>query len=407
MKITELSLLALLIVPLLSGCGSDSESEPPVAAPAEGSGDSPTNGGVIAGPPPEEPISGGSAAGPIPVTDVPFPGPIYEPISTLKGSWVQECMEESDGGGSQKGVVVYNNESFQFYENYYSDNTCQNLTARVEMSGSYLLGDLVDLDSGQIATNLSQDIISFQLAYYDSNIIASLNENTVCGHSTWAVGELQELKNCNDFDFESFKKDIVNIENNQMVYGDFDFIGEGGYPTQLENKILLKQSVTNLEGEWLQECAVSGQQSYRDELEIIGQAVLAKGISYADTSCDEILATQVGTYLFELGKQRILASGEMVTEMVNTNISLHFAINDSDFITQVNTLNTLNCGVTNWLESEFKDVFDCDWVTNTGNMVFSEIIKADSNELTFGDSEYLGGDGFPTQLDSEPYVRQN
>ena len=135
--------------------------------------------------------------------------------------------------------------------------------------------------------------------------------------------------------------------------------------------------------------------------------ILLKAITYADANCDVELAVQTGAYLFELGEERILASGETVIEMTNTITSLHLSFNDSDFIELVNSENGIQCGATNWLESEFKDILDCSWVASSSDRVSRGVVKIDSDELTLGDNEYLDGDGFPTQLDADAYIRQD
>jgi len=426
MKITELSLLGLFMVSLLTGCGSssdsESESEPVVAVivPPE---EAPEVGGVVVG---TTEGGAGTSAGPdsgagpilIPGIDpIPLPGvdptpdPIViapDPLSSLKGSWQYECTEDEDGG-SQKWNLVYSQDSLHLFSSYYSDSACQNISARVEMSGQYVLRGATVLESGALVTYLSQDISSFQVAYYDSGTIFALNRGSICDSSTWSIGELKEIRDCSDFDldYESFKKDIVSIENNQMVSGDFDFIGEDGYPTQLDDEILIKQSSTELEGEWLQDCVVSGVQGYHNELEVIGNSILLKAITYADANCDIELAVQTGAYFFELGEERILASGETVIEMTNTITSLHLSFNEGDFIELVNSENGIQCGATNWLESEFKDILDCSWVASSSDRVSRGVVKIDSDELTLGDNEYLDGDGFPTQLDADAYIRQD
>ncbi len=358
MKITELSLLGLFLVSLLTGCGSNSDSD--------------------------------SGA-----------------ISSLKGSWQHECTEDDDGS-SQNGNVIYNEDSLHFFANYYSDNDCQNLSIRIEMSGLYALGDATILDSGAVVTYLSQDITSFQVAYYDSSAISVLNDSNVCDISTWVMGELQEIRNCSEFylDFDDFEKDIVSIENNQMVSGDFDFIGENGYPTQLETEGFTLQETTALEGEWLQGCRVEGQSGYRRKLEFIGNSISLELDGYTDTSCENIVYSQQVTYLFELGNDQILASGESVTEMVNSMFSAHMAFYGEDIISEVNSNSLLACGLTSWKDAVYKDVFECDWVLKPVSNEFKEIVKINDNELTFGDDEYIGEDGFATQLQAESYIRQ-
>lgn len=400
MKLTELSLLALLTASLLSGCGSESdsdpESEPPVAVPAEGSGGS---AGVGAGAGP---------ATPIPDASIPVPPPIiYDPISTLKGSWLQECMVSDDGEGSFSGTAVYDDENLKHFVNFYTGNSCQNISARIEMSGSYVLGDQALLNSGRVATYLAQEIMSFKVAYYDATVISKFNDNSACNRVTWAVGELQEIRGCSEFDFESFKKDIVNITDNQMVSGDFDFTGEDGYPTQLESDVLLKQDATVLEGKWLQECAVLGQQSRRNEVEFIGNAIQFKGTAYSDSGCEVAIFSQKGAYLFELGEERILASGERVKEMTNSPISLNLAFHGIAVVEQVNQAGELECGTSDWLDSEFKDVFDCAWFTGSGDREFSQIVKIESDHLTYGDETQVGDDGYATQLQANFYIKQN
>ena len=358
MKITELSLLGLFMIGLLTGCGSGSDSD-------------------------------------------------LGAISSLKGSWQHECTEDDDDS-SQDGNVIYNEDSLKLFSNYYSDSACQNLSIRIEMSGLYALGDATILDSGAVVTYLSQDIDSFQVAYYDSSAISVLNDSNVCGISTWAMGELQEIRNCSEFylDFEDFKKDIVSIENNQMVSGNFDFIGEDGYPTQLESEAFTLQETTALEGEWLQDCRVEGQSGYRRKLEFIGNSISLELGGYTDSSCENIVYSQQVTYLFELGDDQILASGESVTEMVNGMFSAHMAFYGDDIISEVNSNSLLACGVTSWKEAVYKDVFECDWTLKADSNEFKEIVKIDDNELTFGDDEYIGGDGFATQLQAESYTRQ-
>ncbi len=407
MKITELSLLGLFMVSLLTGCGSDSDSDKdPVVVPVDVPEDSSAGAGTSSGAGPA------SGAGPILVPGVdPTPDPIIiapEPLSSLKGSWQYECTEDEDGD-SQKWNLVYSQDSLHLFASYYSDSVCQNISARVEMSGQYVLRGATVLDSGALVTYLSQDISSFQVAYYDSDTIFALNRGSICDSSTWSIGELKEIKDCSDFDldYESFKKDIVSVDNNRMVSGDFDFIGEDGYPTQLDDEILIKQSSTELEGEWLQDCVVSGVQGYHNELEVIGNSILLKAITYADANCDIELAVQTGAYFFELGEERIFASGETVIEMINTIASLHLSFNDSDFIELVNSENGIQCGATSWLESEFKDIFDCNWIASSSDKVSRGIVKIENNELTLGDNEYLDGDGFPTQLDADAYIRQD
>ncbi|MEH6347588.1 MAG: hypothetical protein V7785_21005 [Bermanella sp.] len=408
MKITELSLLGLFMISLLTGCGSESDSDnDPVVIPVDVPEDSSSGGAVV------------SATGDTPTSANPdedlvipdidpgsiLPGP--EPLSILKGSWQLACTEDEDGS-SQNGNIVYSQDSLHFFASYYSDSTCQNLKFRIEMSGQYALGDTTVLDSGAVVTYLSQDITSFQVAYYDSDVIFSLNREAICDSSTWSAGELKEIRGCSNFDldYESFKKDIVSVENNRMVSGDFDFIGEDGYPTQLDDEILIKQSSTELEGEWLQDCRIEDQSSYRRKLEFIGNSISLELGGYNDSSCENVIYNQRATYSFILGDDQILASGESVTEMVNSMFSAHMAFYGEDIISEVNSNSLLACGVTSWKDAVYKDVFECDWTLKPASNDFKEVVRITDNELTFGDDEYIGGDGFATQLQAESYIRQ-
>ena len=388
MKITELSLLGLFMVSLLTGCGSDSDSDKdPVVVPADvPEGSSPGGAGTSSGASPAAPVTPVPSPGPI--APEPPALPLFEPLSSLKGSWQHECTEDDDGN-SQNGNVIYNEDSLHFFANYYSDNNCQNLSIRIEMSGLYALGGATILDSGAVVTYLSQDITSFQVAYYDSSAISVLNDSNVCGISTWVMGELQEIRNCSEFylDFDDFEKDIVSIENNQMVSGDFDFIGENGYPTQLETEGFTLQETTALEGEWLQGCRVEGQSGYRRKLEFIGNSISLELDGYTDTSCENIVYSQQVTYLFELGNDQILASGESVTEMVNSMFSAHMAFYGDDIISEVNSNSLLACGVTSWKDAVYKDVFECDWTLKADSNEFKEIVKiADNDEMKLNPS---------------------
>ncbi len=358
MKITVPPILGMLFILLLSGCGSDSSSD--------------------------------SGA-----------------ISSLKGSWQYNCSVDEDGG-SQQGNIIYSHDSLQFFASYYSDNDCQNLNIRIEMSGLYILGDVTALGSGAIATYLSQDITSFQVAYYDSIAVSVLNDSNVCNRSTWAMGELQEIRNCSefDFDFEAFKKDIVMVNNNQIVSGDFDFIGEDGYPTQLESEVLLKKSSTELEGGWLQSCRVEDQVGHSRQLDIIGDTVSFTWTSYTDSSCDNVAFKHKRLYFLSLGRERVLASGETVNEIKLSIFSSLFSFYGEELVETINDIEIFDCGLSNWLDSGYKDVFECEWILEVLTSDSKNIVKIEGDELIFGDDNFTEEDGFSTQLQAEPYTRQ-
>jgi hypothetical protein len=358
MKLTDLSIITLLMTNMLSGCGGSSSSE-------------------------------------------------SESIQTLKGAWQINCTAD-EGGESFDANIIYQEESFVYSFSQYSGGDCQNNKYRVQIEGNYELGDELELNSGNIALKLSQDVASYQIAYYGTSAISQLNNDQQCDHSNWSSGELQEISDCEYFeiDLESFKKDIVKIENSQLIFGDFDFIGENGYPTQFEEEVFTFQSATALEGKWLQRCWAEDQTGYRRSLEFIGNTAFIERSSYSDTSCEVKVVTRKSTYLFTFGANRILASGETVSELNLKLFSDNLAFYGVSIIDEVNLNEDLICGMTSWKNAVYKDVFNCDWTLSAAAGELKNIAKLDGAELTFGDNEFVGEDGFATQLQAESYIRQ-
>ena len=126
---------------------------------------------------------------------------------------------------------------------YFDDTACSSIEAKARVSGTIAVGELIVLASGISAHKITRKIDSFKIAYYTEVIISSLNTHKMCGYENWSSGEFKDATSCEFFSIgiAELTKDIIQIENNTLRYGDYDYIGESGYPTQLESESFTKK----------------------------------------------------------------------------------------------------------------------------------------------------------------------
>ncbi|MEH6347590.1 MAG: hypothetical protein V7785_21015 [Bermanella sp.] len=435
MKATDLPWIAMLLVVLLSGCGSNDKSE-----------EAPEPQVTLEGEQHTTPIAGdvtviaagqdtGAANTPTEPTVVPEPLPIIvssslqanskvaslegaslvdilsrntfgSSIPSIEGAWQQDCSQ-GENGESYNSRVIYQDGKVNLYAHNYSDAYCQTTLARIQMSGRYSLGQAAQLESGEQVNLLWQNISTIKAAYYGAVVISASNEMELCGIKNWSHGELQDVSDCDAFDVPAMEKNIIKVIGQQLVYGDSNSRGPDGYPSQLEEDVLFYKAPTQLEGNWLQECKVVGQSGQSRYLEVVGNSVLEQWTLFSDAGCDNILLSQTNAYQIDFGQSRILASGESVTQLYQQLFSSELTLHTSEITDYFNQLpNVLECGDSQWQQDETRDVLECINIQNAFPSHNRNIFKVTENEFTFGDENFIGTDGFSTQLEAQVFIRQ-
>jgi hypothetical protein len=161
----------------------------------------------------------------------------------LEGAWADSC-EDYNEEGTVYGYPIYEfqGNKLTVVANTYSDSACETLRYSAVIKGSFTLGeDIILPESGLTATQLLITISEYTATPYSNDSATSKNESAHCGFSDWAVNQSKDLLGCflsNNGGNPS--KEIVRVDGNMLQFGDFDFIGEDGFPTRL-NTPLQKQ----------------------------------------------------------------------------------------------------------------------------------------------------------------------
>ena len=409
MKTNDLPWIAVLLLVLLSGCGSKdehSEAPEPEVTLEDGDAVEATTRPFDVSPSIEVRSRVASVEGSLLVDMLSRNSLARFAIPVIDGAWQQDCTQV-ESGGSYNSRVIYQDGKVSLYAHNYSDSQCKNTLARIQMSGRYSLGQAMQLDSGEPVNFLSQNINSIKAAYYGEEVIATSNEMALCNITDWSHGELQDVSVCDAFDLEAMEKNIVKVIDQQLVYGDSNSRGLDGYPSQLEDDVLFYKAPTSLEGNWLQECKVVGQSGQSRYLEVVGNSVLEQWTLFSDTSCDNLLLSQTNAYQVDFGQARILSSGESVTQMYHQLFASEFALHTTEITNYFNDqVSALECGALSWEKDKLKDVLECLNIQNIFPASSHRVLKISDNELTFGDQKYIGEDGFSTQLEGQGFIRQ-
>ena len=327
-------------------------------------------------------------------------------IPVIDGAWQQDCTQ-GENGASYNSRVIYQDGKVSLYAHNYSDSQCQHTLARIQMSGRYSIGQAAQLRSGEQVNLLSQTIHTIKAAYYGADVIQTSNEMALCGMSDWSHGELQDVSACDVFDIHAMEKNIVKVIDQQLVYGDSNSRGLDGYPTQLESDILFYKAPTELEGNWLQECKVVGQSGQSRYLEVVGNSMLEQWTLFSDASCDNKLLSQTNAYQIDFGQTRILASGESVTDLYQQLFSSELTLHTNEISEYFNhSQSALGCGSLQWQVNEVKDVLECHNIQYAFPTISRNTFKASENELTFGDQNFIDEGGLSTQLEAQSFIRQ-
>jgi len=435
MKLADLPWIALLLAVLLTGCGSDNDSaedpEPEVnfenkPFQAEDMGDAMVraNGQRVA----HKPVFATAGVMPSLSQDTSSSSPVSSRVTSLEGSllvdllsaktlplklppviegaWQQDCTQGKNGE-SYNSRVIYQDGKVSLYAHNYSDADCQDTLARIQMSGRFTLGQATQLESGEQVNFLSQKIDTIKAAYYGESVIEASNDLGLCGIEEWSHGELQNVTDCDAFDINAMEKNIVKIIDQQLVYGDSQSRELNGYPDRLETDISFYKAPTQLEGSWLQECKVVGQSGQSRYLEVVGNSVQEHWTLFSDTSCDNKILSQVNAYQMVLGNARILTSGESVTEMHSVLFSSEMALHSLEITDYFNhPQSILNCGSQPWQQDTFKDVLECLDIQTAFPLSTQKIVSVAESEITFGDDNFKGVDGFSSQLEGQGFIRQ-
>ncbi len=435
MKTSDLPWIMLLLVVLLTGCGAgnDNEAESEEAAVNSVSANDEADAGIFLNEQliPSPILSGeSSASGTLMVFPVGTPGKTNGILNTaslnasalvdalsmgdlypqnipfIEGAWQQDCTQ-GENGESYNSRVIYQDGKVHLYAHNYSDSQCQNTLARIQMWGRYSLGQAAQLESGEQVNLLWQNIDTIKAAYYGAVVISTSNEMQLCGIDNWSHGELRDVSDCHGFDIQGMQKNIIKVTGEQLIYGDSNSRGLDDYPSQLEEDVLFYKAPTQLEGNWLQECKVVGQSGQSRYLEVVGNSILEEWTLFSDTSCDNILLSQTNAYQIELGQNQILASGENITQFYLQLFASQFTLHTNEISDYFNhTQSALDCGSMPWQVNELKDVLECLNIQRAFPASSRNIFKVTENDVTFGDENFIGVNGFSIQLEAQRFIRQ-
>ena len=158
----------------------------------------------------------------------------------LEGTWADDCTDYNEEG-TVYGYPVYEfkGNELAVVSNTYSDSACEIIRYSAVLKGSFTLGEETILpESGLTATQLLVTISEYTATPYSDDSATSQNESVHCGFSDWAANQSKDLLDCflSNNDGNPIK-DIVRVDGNMLQFGDFDFIGEDGFPTRLNAPI--------------------------------------------------------------------------------------------------------------------------------------------------------------------------
>lgn len=159
----------------------------------------------------------------------------------LEGVWQQGCTVAEDNE-STKATIKYSSSNVEANLSYFSDSSCEVSKASVVLEGTFAVGDMVILNSGESVYKITRDLTQSRVSYDTNEFIAIVNSKKLCGYANWESTVLKDVSDCSTFDFKNdLKKDIVKIDANNIFYGDSDFLDSDGFPTRLEAGFYSKQ----------------------------------------------------------------------------------------------------------------------------------------------------------------------
>lgn len=159
-----------------------------------------------------------------------------------------------------------------------------------------------------------------------------------------------------------------------------------------------------LEGVWELGCNVyEDNEAGKAKIQYTGNNVKANLNYYSDTSCSVSKATVVLEGTFSLGDEVILNSGESAYKITRNLTSAKVSYDADEYIAPLNT-NKI-CGYANWKKGVLKDVSNCSTFKFVSEFE-KDLVKVDGNNIFYGDTDYLGSDGYPTRLEGNFYSKE-
>ncbi len=175
-------------------------------------------------------------------------GDVCESNSFLIGNWINCKVNEYN---ANKKEANFTNDKFSLINSYYynvNDNcngTPDFTSARVYPS--YQIHQQIVVDNSDIGYKISSDNPDVFVTTFNEGNISYFNDDQVCGHSDWSIGQAKNVTECDFFHFENEEeyKDIIYYNSDILRFGDKSFIDENGYPKKLKCEVYSRNGLEN------------------------------------------------------------------------------------------------------------------------------------------------------------------
>ena len=168
----------------------------------------------------------------------------------LEGTWKKACAESSDDSYSEY-IMVYQNTSYTFYSNEYSDSTCSTGYSSSRYTYTIGLGSNATMaDGSTTGTKLNITSVGVYLTLKTDTLVASNNTGSFCSATDWTKDVEKDVTSkftedtCLDGDdaIGTVYKAVLKITGTDLWWGTGTSDKDSeGYPTVLEDSGFDKQ----------------------------------------------------------------------------------------------------------------------------------------------------------------------
>jgi len=157
----------------------------------------------------------------------------------LEGTWTRACHID-DFGDYVTETLTFSGSNLDYSYTEYEFLDCTNPLFRVRTTGTFSIGEDVDLSASVTATKINE---TFSKVYETplSGVITTFNNtNNFCGFANWQTDVEKDVTNCADISgVVGTYYDVFVINGNNLIFGDVDYgdgLSDATRPTELESK---------------------------------------------------------------------------------------------------------------------------------------------------------------------------